>query len=727
MFIHSITAIKNPYCLITSTLLTLCLSTQASQAKPANAIALENLKKGSTAWQHPDHVTRTIASKTPITSLATATCGTSSVDFPWANDNCIMGYTSAPSVNKGASIVFKVSVNPAPQTYNITFYRMGWYAGSGATQVAVSSTQSGITQPACAMQTQTGLTECNWSSSYTLNVPSTWTTGVYLAQLTNFSGWKSEIIFVVRDDNRAADFLYQLPMLTYLAYNNYPDGTSTGKSIYDASSSGSNTIVGTPRAAKVSFDRPLHHQFGSWLGTDWSEIHLVAWLEKMGYNINYTTDLDVHTSGPGYLQAYKGLIIGGHSEYWTKTMYDKIQQARDAGINLAFFGANANHWQVRMESSSSGIDGNRVLTCYKDENGSTFDPIKDSTTTKKWRDLGRAEQTLIGVQHDINGWNLDTANQPPLIVQTSSHWAYSGTNFANGSAIPYLIGYEIDNLDPGYPKPPLLQPTSQTIIGNSPFVNHSNTLYTSQASIYQAPSKAWVFGSGTMSWSWALSKQAGSGHVYQNAGIQQATKNILDTFKNAIVVPPTQNRPPLAVNDSATVNQGGSVTISVLSNDSDPDGNNVTISSVGAAAHGVATKSGSSILYTPTATYTGTDSFNYTINDGFNGTATATVTVTVKPVTSVNHAPTAVYDIVSVPSLRTNNIVAISPLKNDSDVDGNTLTVVSFTKPTRGSVTQSGNVLTFTATSSGQDSFYYTISDGFGGTATAPIWLTIGK
>jgi hypothetical protein len=488
----------------------------------------------------PSYAVTTSATSGSIDEVATyTTCAPSSSKFPWATDDCVTGYTSAPSVNKGGKITFKISVNPAPQTFSINFFRMGWYGGVGSKLVSTVADHAGVKQPDCPMDKQTGLTECNWSDSYTLNVPTTWTTGVYSANVTNQSGWKTSIVFVVRDDQRAADFLYQLPILTYAAYNDYPTGSVTGKSLYDNHSSGANTLVGSIRAVKVSLDRPTKSQFGGWLGSDQTEIQLVAWLEKMGYNVNYTTDIDAHSASPGYLESYKGIIIGGHSEYWTKAMYDKAEFARGAGTNLAFFGADAVKWQVRLENSTSGVP-NRIITCYKDDLTTAFDPITDpSLKTRKWRNLGRPEQTLIGVQVDTNGFNGDTSNQPSFLVKNSSHWVYKGSNFTNSSAVPYLIGPNVDNLDDAYPGPPLLTPTSQTIIGESPFINDSGVNYISQASIYQAPSGAWVFGAGTGSWSWALARQADTSDTpnvfFENAGIQQTTQNILDTFKKAAI------------------------------------------------------------------------------------------------------------------------------------------------------------------------------------------------
>src|SRR4029077_6373535 len=91
---------------------------------------------------------------------------------------------------------------------------------------------SGTQQPACPADSGTGLIECAWSPSYTLNVPTTWTDGVYVALLTNSQNWQNYIIFVVRDDSRSADFLYQQSVTTYQAYNNWPADHVHGKDLY---------------------------------------------------------------------------------------------------------------------------------------------------------------------------------------------------------------------------------------------------------------------------------------------------------------------------------------------------------------------------------------------------------------------------------------------------------------------------------------------------------------
>ncbi|MDZ7813043.1 MAG: Ig-like domain-containing protein [Ideonella sp.] len=98
-----------------------------------------------------------------------------------------------------------------------------------------------------------------------------------------------------------------------------------------------------------------------------------------------------------------------------------------------------------------------------------------------------------------------------------------------------------------------------------------------------------------------------------------------------LTVTPAANTAPTAVNDNATVAQDGSVTIAVLSNDSDPEGDTLSVSAVGSANQGVATLNADGrITYVPNAGFTGVDSFSYTIADGKGGSSTAQVTVTVQ-------------------------------------------------------------------------------------------------
>jgi hypothetical protein len=479
-------------------------------ASADNPIATENQQPGTSAWE----------------------LGTAATD----SGAQIKGYASATSVNKGDPIDFFVSVKPA-QTYTIDVYRMGYYQGLGGRLVQHVGPLNGVQQPTCPTDSTTGLIACNWSRSYTLQTQASWTTGVYQAVLTNAAHYQNAIIFVVRDDARVAQLLYQLPVNTYQAYNDYPNDGRTGKSLYTYNSYGARTVTGDARAAKVSFDRPYdgpgYGQFLSW------DVNLVRWLEKSGYDVSYTTDVDTHANGSRLL-AYRGFLAGAHNEYWSKQMYDAVTAARDAGVNLAFFGANAVYWQVRYEPSAAGV-ANRVLVCYKD---GSIDPTSDpALTTINWRDppVNRPEQTLIGVQYTAE---MKNDAYYPYVVTNSSNWIYAGTGFRDGDSVPGLVGYEGDHMFSTYPGPNAVAGT-YTLLSRSPYTNSSNQSDFANSSIYQAPSGAWVFGSGTIAWGWGLDDYGNRGAL--DPRIQQTTANLLNRFTTSDAYARPKGATPLDV------------------------------------------------------------------------------------------------------------------------------------------------------------------------------------
>jgi hypothetical protein len=429
----------------------------------------------------------------------------------------IEGYASNSSVDEGQAISFFVTVNP-PQTYTIDVYRLGWYGGRGGRFFEHIGPLRGQQQPDCPIDSDTGLRACSWQPSYTLTVRSDWTTGIYLARLTNARRYQSYIVFTVRDDRRNAAVLYQQPVNTYQAYNNWPNDQHSGKSLYGYNSYGPPTIGGDPRAVKVSFDRPYSAGGGAGDLFQW-EVYLVDWLERSGYDVSYSTDLDTH-AGASRLLNFKAFLSAGHDEYWTEPMYDAVQSARDRGVNLGFMGANALYWQVRLEAAADGTP-DRVLVCYKDPG---LDPIADpSLKTINWRvvPVNRPEQELVGVQSAAQLPNNDNAE---YVVADSTNWAYANTGVRDGTSISGLVGYEFDRRFADYPLP-AYQPGTYALLSQSPVVNTAGESDSSNASIYRARSGAWVFASGTMSWSWALDKPG-----YVNPSIQQMTSNVLNRF-----------------------------------------------------------------------------------------------------------------------------------------------------------------------------------------------------
>ncbi|MCP4526336.1 MAG: tandem-95 repeat protein, partial [Aestuariibacter sp.] len=150
-----------------------------------------------------------------------------------------------------------------------------------------------------------------------------------------------------------------------------------------------------------------------------------------------------------------------------------------------------------------------------------------------------------------------------------------------------------------------------------------------------------------------------------NGGTDVATVNVTVTCVNDA---------PVAADDTETTNEDTIVTVDVLANDSDVDGDSLSVDSVTQPTNGTVINNTTDVTYTPDADYCGSDSFSYVVSDGVL-TDTATVDVTV---TCVNDAPVTTDD---TETTNEDTIVTVDVLANDSDVDGDSLSVDSVTQP----------------------------------------------
>jgi hypothetical protein len=187
----------------------------------------------------------------------------------------------------------------------------------------------------------------------------------------------------------------------------------------------------------------------------------------------------------------------------------------------------------------------------------------------------------------------------------------------------------------------------------------------------------------------------------------------------ALTVSPI-NHTPVAQDDSSSTPEDNPVPVDVMANDSDVDGDTLSIQAVTQPAHGTAIIQGSTVLYTAALNYHGSDSFTYTITDGYGGTDTATVGITI---TLVNDPPIAIGDTIAT---RIDTPVVIPVLVNDSDPDGDLLAISAVSQPQHGLTVFSSLVITYTpaADYTGMDTFTYTASDGVL-TDTATVTITV--
>ncbi|GAA4594007.1 putative repeat protein (TIGR01451 family) [Actinoplanes octamycinicus] len=208
------------------------------------------------------------------------------------------------------------------------------------------------------------------------------------------------------------------------------------------------------------------------------------------------------------------------------------------------------------------------------------------------------------------------------------------------------------------------------------------------------------------------------------AGDDPFTYTITDVWggsDSAVVTVRTPNAGPVALDDAAAVDTGGTVTVPVTANDSDPNGDPLTVVAVTDPHQGTLSFAGGGITFSPLLTVVGLVTFTYTVSDG-QATTTAQLTVDV-----ANAVPTASDDLATVAYA---GAVTVPVLGNDQDINGDTLGVVSTGPAGHGTVSISGRDVVYQATDpgfSGTDTFDYTIDDNRNGRATATVTVLVAN
>ena len=181
------------------------------------------------------------------------------------------------------------------------------------------------------------------------------------------------------------------------------------------------------------------------------------------------------------------------------------------------------------------------------------------------------------------------------------------------------------------------------------------------------------------------------------------------------------NDPPVAVDDAAITDEDTAVTFPVLDNDTDADGDMLTVTAASAPNGTVVINADGTVTYTPNANFNGIDTVTYSISDGNGGTDTAMLVITVDP---VNDPPIAVDDVATG---NEDQPLTIPLLGNDTDVDGDDLTVTTATSPDGTVTINPDGTITFTpnANFNGPTTITYEISDGNGGNSTATVAVNI--
>lgn len=404
----------------------------------------------------------------PWTVTENAKPGTEDWQIPGssvATDAQLAGYADHTSVLPGES--FGLYVTSTLGDVSVAAYRVGSYGGKGARLVWQSPEPlRGTRQPDPVLEAG-NMVVARWAK--TADIATTdWPEGSYLLKLT--AGGRSRYAPVtVRSRTTAGRLVIVNAVITDQAYNDWG-----GWSLYDGPGNG--------RATRVSFDRPQKGNGAQQFFGD--ELAAIQLAEGLGVDLAYVTSVDLDRE-PDLLQGASGMVSMGHDEYWTVPERTAVEKARDTGTSLAFLGANAVYWRVRLEDGTTG--DRRVVVGYKNAS----DPNRNAVdTTVMWRSrpYPKPENALTGMLYECFPAYGD------MVIEDPTFPFFEGTGVKKGDRVTGLVGIEIDR---AYPIPGT--PDSLTVAAHSP-VACGTGKHTYSDMTYYSTGTAGVWATGSMMW-----------------------------------------------------------------------------------------------------------------------------------------------------------------------------------------------------------------------------------
>jgi hypothetical protein len=421
--------------------------------------------------------------------------------------DAIVGYAGAASVLTGES--FPLFVSTSSPGFRVTAFRLGWYGGDGAREVWHSGSLRGHQQNAPSFVDATNTVQTDWDPA--IEVPTDdWPAGSYLLRLDADSGAQRYVPVTVRSATTAGAVVLKNCVATWQAYNTWGS--------YDLYIGGPDQSYGD-RSLAVSLDRPYDDNGAAMFLT--YERNAVKLAESMGLALAYVTGMDI-AADPHLLDGASALISLGHDEYWTPAERANVTAARDAGVNLAFLGANAMFRRIRLDSTRLGKS--RLVICYK--TSYMEDPmygVDNALVTSDWREPPDPdpESSLIGTIYE--GYPAVA----PYVVVSPGSWVFAGTGVAAGASFTNLVGIEYDRVNPAYPVERPIQ-----VLSHSPLVCLGASSFGDSA-YYTHSGGAGVFNSGTMRWVEAIYGDQPHGIGGRTPGfVKQVTTNVLRAFSD---------------------------------------------------------------------------------------------------------------------------------------------------------------------------------------------------
>jgi hypothetical protein len=237
-----------------------------------------------------------------------------------------------------------------------------------------------------------------------------WESGLYFARLTALDGRVGYAPFVVRPRPLGiGKVAVVFPTNTWQAYNfRDMDGDGVGDTWY------AHPSIHVVRLARPFLKPGMPRRFRYY------DLSFIRWLDRQGKTADFYSDDDFRRfpSAAWLARHYTLIVFPGHEEYVTPTEYDLVSRYRNRGGNLAFL--SANNFFYRVTRARNALYGRT-----------------------RWRDLGRPEAALVGVQYV--DWYAGIYDQEPYVVKGAARapWLFAGTGLTNGERFG-RFGIEVD-------------------------------------------------------------------------------------------------------------------------------------------------------------------------------------------------------------------------------------------------------------------------------------------
>jgi hypothetical protein len=288
-----------------------------------------------------------------------------------------------------------------------------------------------------------------------------WASGLYFLRLTAGDGRVGYAPLIVRPRRLGTSRIaVVLSTNTWQAYNFADeDGDGWGDSWYVSDDQ-----------RRVDVQRP-YLDFGvPFRFRDW-DLTFVSWLNRTGKRVDYLSDDDLERASAAELAAaYDVIVFPGHAEYVTGRAYDVVQGFRDRGGNLLFLSANNFFWRVER-------DGRWLVK------------------TRLWRDLGRPEAGLVGVQYVGSDGGRRQAGYT-VTGAAAAPWAFAGTGLRDGDVFG-TYGIEIDARTAASP------PGTQVLAAIPELLGAGRS---AEMTYYETAAGAKVFAAGTLNFAASLDR-----------------------------------------------------------------------------------------------------------------------------------------------------------------------------------------------------------------------------